>query len=104
MTYLSCDTPHNVRFILFVPLKMSDPPAILTVSRKNEVKKSSKERWSKMTTLTKIHEHNPMLSAISNVGDEQFTFCQDCEQNIERWYNDTDPERLPMWTDWKVSK
>ena len=48
-------------------------------------------------------EHNPMKSAISNVGDEQFTFCQDCEQNIERWYNDTDPERLPEWTDWKVS-
>jgi hypothetical protein len=49
-------------------------------------------------------EHNPMKSAISNVGDEQFTFCQDCEQNIERWYDDTDPERFPMWTDWKVSK
>jgi len=49
-------------------------------------------------------EHNPMKSAISNVGDEQFTFCQSCEQNIERWYNDTDPERLPEWTDWKVSK
>ena len=43
-----------------------------------------------MTTLTKTHEHNPMLSAISEIGDEQFTFCQDCEQNIERWYNDTD--------------
>ena len=83
---------------------MSDPPAILTVSRKNEVKKSSKERWSKMTTLTLCKDHSPMVSAISNVGDEQFTFCQNCEQNIERWYNDTDPERLPMWTDWKVSK
>ena len=102
--YLSCDTPHNVRFILFVPLNLSDPPAILTVSRKNEVKKSSKERWSKMTTLTLCKDHNPMVSAISNVGDEQFTFCVDCEQNIERWYDDTDPERLPMWTDWYVSK
>jgi len=102
--YLICVLHHNVRFILFIPLKMSDPPAILTVSRKNEVKKSSKERWSKMTTLTKCLEHNPMKSAISNVGDEQFTFCQNCEQNIERWYNDTDPERLPMWSDWKVSK
>jgi hypothetical protein len=55
-------------------------------------------------TITKCYEHNPMKSAISEIGDEQFTFCQDCEQNIERWYNDTDPERLPMWTDWKVSK
>ena len=95
--------------VVFVPLKMSDPPAILTVSRKNEVKKSSKERWSKMTTLTitkcsPFSEHNPMKSAISEIGDEQFTFCQDCEQNIERWYNDTDPDCLPMWMRWQVSK
>jgi hypothetical protein len=58
-----------------------------------------------MTTLnTMCKEHSPFVPAISMVGDEQFTFCSDCEQNIERWYNDTDPERLPMWTDWKVSK
>jgi hypothetical protein len=58
-----------------------------------------------MTTLnTLCKDHTPMVSAISEIGDEQFTFCVDCEQNIERWYNDTDPERLPMWTDWKVSK
>lgn len=56
-----------------------------------------------MTTLTKTKEHNPMLSAISEIGDEQFTFCQDCEQNIERSYYDGDPERLPEWSDWKVS-
>ena len=95
--------------VLFVPSNLSDPPAILTVSRKNEVKKSSKERWSKMTTLTitkcsPFSEHNPMKSAISEIGDEQFTFCQDCEQNIERWYNDTDPDCLPMWMRWQVSK
>jgi hypothetical protein len=58
-----------------------------------------------MTTLTtKCVEHNPMKSAISEIADTQFTFCQDCENNIERWYNDTDPDRLPMWTDWKVSQ
>jgi hypothetical protein len=57
-----------------------------------------------MTTLTLCKDHTPMVSAISEIGDEQFTFCVDCEQNIERWYDDTDPERLPMWTDWKVSK
>jgi hypothetical protein len=86
---------------------MSDPPAILTVSRKNEVKKSSKERWSKMTTLEKTIvcvEHTPRKAATSEVADTQYTFCEVCENNIERWYNDTDPERLPMWTDWKVSK
>ena len=57
-----------------------------------------------MTTLTMCKEHTPFVSAISEIGDEQFTFCVDCEQNIERWYDDTDPERFPMWTDWKVSK
>ncbi len=80
----------------------------LSVTNKNLIKINleKKERLSKMITLEikKCVDHNPMMSAISNVGDDQFTFCQDCEQNIERWYNDTDPERLPMWTDWKVSK
>ena len=55
-------------------------------------------------TLTKTKEHNPMLSAISEIGDTQYTFCQDCENNIERYYYDGDPERLPEWTDWYVSK
>ena len=58
-----------------------------------------------MTTLnTMCREHNPLKSAISEIGDEQFTFCQNCEQNIERYYYDGDPEQLPMWTDWYVSK
>jgi hypothetical protein len=58
-----------------------------------------------MTTVnTLCKDHTPMVSAISEIGDDQFTFCMDCENNIERWYDDTDPERLPMWTDWKVSK
>ncbi len=55
-----------------------------------------------MTTNTMCREHNPMKSAISEIGDDQFTFCQDCEQNIERWYDDSDPERLPMWANWRV--
>ena len=58
-----------------------------------------------MTSLnTMCKTHTPFVPAISEVGDDQFTFCTECENNIERWYNDTDPERLPMWTDWKVSK
>ena len=58
-----------------------------------------------MTSLNTICKtHIPFVPAISEVGDDQFTFCKNCENNIERWYNDTDPERLPMWTDWKVSK
>ena len=58
-----------------------------------------------MTTLNTVcKEHTPNKIAISMVGDEQFTFCEVCEQNIERWYDDSDPERLPMWRDWVVSR
>ena len=56
------------------------------------------------STIIKCVEHTPFKSAISEYADTQFTFCENCEQNIERWYNDSDSERLPMWTDWKVSK
>ena len=48
--------------------------------------------------------HVPNKSAISEVVDTQFTFCEVCENNIERWYDDSDDERLPMWTSWKESK
>ena len=54
--------------------------------------------------ITVCKEHTPNKIAISEYADTQFTFCENCENNIERWYNDTDPERLPMWPDWKVSK
>ena len=56
-----------------------------------------------MTTLTKTKEHNPMLSAISSVGDCEYTFCQDCEENIERFWVFDDFDRLPFATDWVVS-
>jgi hypothetical protein len=53
----------------------------------------------------KCVEHTPLNSSTwIEIGDDQFSFCKDCENEITRWYNDTDPERLPMWTDWKVSK
>jgi hypothetical protein len=45
-----------------------------------------------------------MVSAISEIGDEQFTFCMNCENNIERYYYDSDPEQFPTWTDWYVTK
>ncbi len=56
-----------------------------------------------MTTLTKIEIHNPMVSAISTVQDEQFTFCVDCEENISRFYIESDGDRLGRWSDWKVN-
>jgi hypothetical protein len=76
---------------------MSDPPAIiLGINKKKGVHMNSLN--------TKCIEHKPMKSAISEVGDEQFTFCMECEQNISRYYGDSDPERLPMWTDWYLTR
>jgi hypothetical protein len=56
------------------------------------------------TIIQVCKSHVPNKSAISEVGDNQFTFCEECENNIERYYYDSDPEQFPMWTDWKVSK
>jgi len=53
--------------------------------------------------ITVCKSHVPNKSAISEVADTQFTFCEECENNIERWYNDSDPERLQMWTSCQVS-
>ena len=55
-------------------------------------------------TITMCKEHTPNISAISEIGDEQFTFCENCENNIERFYDYGDIEVLPMWTDWYLSK
>ena len=60
-----------------------------------------------MTTLTTTvcTMHTPFMSAISTVFgmniDEQFTFCTECEQNIERWADSSDP--YSGWSKWKVS-
>ncbi len=39
-----------------------------------------------MNTLNKIKLHKPNVQAISTIDDEQFTFCENCEQNIERFF------------------
>jgi hypothetical protein len=91
---------------LLSPPICQTPLLQLQYKEKQVVKKSTKERWSQMTTLeiTKCVEHNPYFSAISEVGDFQYTFCQDCEQNIDRFWLDFGMERLPMWSDWSVTK
>lgn len=57
-----------------------------------------------MTTLT--HTHTPHLEAMSTVVDTysstQYTFCTECENNIERFYIDDDNDRLPFWGQWRV--
>ena len=62
-----------------------------------------------MTTLTINQEcvtHTPNKNAISTIYglcfDEQFTFCEVCENNIERWV-DIDNLYSP-WSKWSISK
>ena len=46
-----------------------------------------------MNTLTiniVCKKHTPNKSAISDVADTQFTFCEMCENNIERFYDDSE--------------
>lgn len=62
-----------------------------------------------MTTLTinKVCEvHTPHIDSISidYMREERFTFCEECENNIESFYIDSDGDRLGMWSNWKVSK
>jgi len=90
--------------ILYPPICQT-PLLYLQYKEKQGYRNPLQERWSQMTTLnTMCKEHNPYYSAISEVGDFQYTFCQDCEQNIDRFWLDFGMERLPMWSDWSVTK
>jgi RNA polymerase-binding transcription factor DksA len=62
----------------------------------------NKERWSKMTTLTMCKKHTPNLSAISEVNEKQFTFCENCENNISRFWVVFGGDRLDDWSSWKI--
>ena len=48
--------------------------------------------------------HKPNKKAISYHNDVAYTFCKECENNIESFYIEFDSDRLSMWSDWKVSK
>jgi hypothetical protein len=55
-------------------------------------------------TTTTCVKHVPHMESISNVNDSQYTFCEVCEQNIDRFYIDDDYDRLPFWTKWTITK
>jgi RNA polymerase-binding transcription factor DksA len=57
-----------------------------------------------MTTLTIKHIHTPNKGAISTVNDTQYTFCESCEENIDRIWLEFDGDRLDMWSDWGITK
>jgi hypothetical protein len=56
-----------------------------------------------LNTITVCKEHTPNLLAISEHMDTQYTFCEVCEQNIDRFWLD-DPDRLPMWSKWSLTR
>jgi hypothetical protein len=60
-----------------------------------------------MTTLEKTIEcfkHTPNESAISSYQDTEYTFCENCEQNIDRFWVYDDSDRLPYSTNWSVTR
>lgn len=67
-----------------------------------------------MTTLNKIEnitttcfEHVPHVESISTTGfyyDTQYTFCEVCENNIDRFYIDPETDRLGHWSKWSITK
>ncbi len=57
-----------------------------------------------MTTLTHIHTPHKEAISFDKYAETKYTFCEDCEQNIESFYIDSDGDRLSMWSKWEVSK
>ena len=55
------------------------------------------------TIIQTCETHVPNKSAKSFHNDTCYTFCEECEQNIESWYMDYDSDRLSGWSKWKVS-
>jgi hypothetical protein len=61
-----------------------------------------------MTTLTTTHTHTPHMESVSTTYgmgvDVEYTFCETCEQNIDRVYFYDDNNRLPFYTEWSLTK
>lgn len=61
-----------------------------------------------MSTLIENHIHTPHMESISSTSgfgvDTEYTFCETCEQNIDRFYIYDDFDRLPYYTNWSVTK
>jgi len=55
-----------------------------------------------MTTLTHIHTPHKEAISFDKIAETRYTFCEDCEQNIESFYFE-DEDRLSFWSDWRVS-
>jgi hypothetical protein len=57
-----------------------------------------------LNTITVCKEHTPNVNAISEHNDTEYTFCEVCENNIDRFWLEFDGDRLDMWSKWSVTK
>ena len=52
--------------------------------------------------------HTPHLESVSldnsNFIMIEYTFCEVCENNIDRFFIDDDYDRLPFWSKWSITK
>ena len=48
--------------------------------------------------------HTPHMESISTINDTEFTFCEVCEMNIDRFWIDGDEDRLGRWSNWGISR
>ena len=52
--------------------------------------------------------HTPHLESVSldnsNFIMIEYTFCEVCENNIDRFFIDDDYDRLPYWSKWSITK
>jgi len=76
----------------------------LILSVENAILAITKRKVVKMTTLTQKHIHTPHMESISTVNETEFTFCEECEDNIFRFWLEFDGDRLDMWSEWKGGK
>ena len=57
-------------------------------------------------TTTCLDEHTPHVESISTTGiyyDTEYTFCEVCENNIDRFYIDATTNRLGYWSKWSIT-
>ena len=62
-----------------------------------------------MITLNKqCEKHTPHTEAITeishNFGADQYTFCEECEQNVSRFWLDEESDRLGRWSKWHLTR
>jgi effector-binding domain-containing protein len=73
--HMTCITIPFVRYVRFVPLNLSDPPAILT-----SIKKVKKVLTKKGIQMNSLHENRNSLESYSQIRERLAdSICPECE-------------------------